>query len=141
MSKMSINYTPELVDEAIKEHIQKHMQVSGVVGIEYLHRRKTQKVSATVFVENSLKVPEVVEEVKPKPILPDNVPVDKSSNIMEVDDLENIPEVDRIDKAPTEFEDLPIGFDAEPIGFEDLPLHEQQEATDADEADVDSLFG
>jgi hypothetical protein len=63
MSGIIINYPPELVDEAIKEHIAKHMNVSGDVTIDYTHRRKTRTVSATVTLRT-----EQIGSVKAEPV-------------------------------------------------------------------------
>lgn len=63
MSGIIINYPPELVDEAIKEHIAKHMNVSGDVTIDYTHRRKTRTVSATVTLNT-----EQIGSVKAEPV-------------------------------------------------------------------------
>jgi hypothetical protein len=57
MPKISINYTPELIDSAIKEHIEKYMNVVGEIEIEYMHRRKTKKVSAEITLSELKSLP------------------------------------------------------------------------------------
>lgn len=66
MSKISINYPPSLIDEAIKEHVQRHMGITGNIEIEYTHRRRTRKVSAEVLVSPIGTMP--VETPVPMPV-------------------------------------------------------------------------
>jgi hypothetical protein len=50
MSKISINYTPDLIDEAIREHVQRTMGISSDIEIHYTHKRRTRRVSAEILI-------------------------------------------------------------------------------------------
>ena len=50
MSKISINYTPDLIDEAIREHVQRTMGISNDIEIHYTHKRRTRRVSAEILI-------------------------------------------------------------------------------------------
>lgn len=50
MSKISINYTPDLIDEAIREHVQRTMGISSDIEIYYTHKRRTRRVSAEILI-------------------------------------------------------------------------------------------
>jgi len=51
-NRLKISYPPELVDQAIKEHIENNMNLTGEFEIDYTHRRKTRRVSADIFIDN-----------------------------------------------------------------------------------------
>ena len=63
MSKLSVIYSPELIDEAIREHIQKRMGVTSSIQVEYTHRRKTKKVSAEVTFSPTLNQSPISDSV------------------------------------------------------------------------------
>lgn len=117
MSGIIINYPPELVDEAIKEHIAKHMDVSGDVTIDYTHRRKTRTVSATVTLRT-----EQIGSVKKDPVV-----VYMTEQMPE----EEIDDTSLIDPEPTESTE---SDDSDDSMFGNLP---DQEPSDESE----DLFG
>jgi hypothetical protein len=112
MSGIIINYPPHLIDEAIKEHIAKHMNISGDVIIDYTHRRKTRTVSATVTLNT-----DQIGSVKAEPI--------KEYMTMET------PE-------ESQAEVVSIGRDGKD-GFGN-PLPKEPESTESEDSD-DSMFG
>ena len=123
--KLTINYSPALIDEAIKEHLAKHLDIKGEIEIEYMHRRKTKKVSAAVFVNSDQTI--------------------NASSTIEVKGLPDIAVIAENTKEALEaitFEDLPLHEQQEATGhvetdeLEDIVEHMQEEETE----DMESLF-
>ena len=110
-------YSPELIDEAVLQHIRITTGYTGKAEITYTHKRTLRKVSAEV-------------------VLTEPVIMATSKAATPIKDLPELEQYEALSIEPIGFDAEPIGFDDEPLGFEDLPVHEQEEASDFENAEV-----
>ena len=137
-NKLVISYTPEQIDEAVKQHIACTTGYTGSTSIEYTHKRKLKKVSAEITLVDPVKVSNLkyedeaiaLGEVSEDPYYVPGLAEEEANYINDgTVDLEGDAHLqEEMEMEEPEQED-------EATAFEELPLHEQQEATGHVETD------
>jgi len=127
-NKLVISYTPDQIDEAVKQHIERTTGYTGDALIDYTHKRTLKKVSAQITLSDPVRVSRAA-----------GIPLAR---------ITEIPAVGGVIE-PGNYEKLAMREDHS-IEFGDLPVHEQEEATqpiqgqDLEEdleADPDNIMG
>lgn len=109
MEKPSVTYGPELIDKLIADHLRKTLNFSGDVEIVYMHRRRSKKVEATVFLSD----PNAVEDEIPEGNLDALAPgaIDTTTNTLAKEDAGSLPAAEV--ETPETPEDAPLEVDSE----------------------------
>ena len=147
-NKLVISYTPQQIDEAIKEHIRNSTGYTGDFEITYTHKRTLKKVSAEI----TLSEPVLVS-------VRSEIPVGVTQGYVSDEDCTSLvdpkPEEDYVTGDTADLQgaaETVIGIDIGSedgdfsatatatlidgnLTFEDLPLHEQEEALGKNEKD------
>jgi len=50
--EMTLYYSPEKINDAVREHIERNLKLNGNMRITYTHKRKTKEVSAEIHILN-----------------------------------------------------------------------------------------
>jgi hypothetical protein len=141
--KMTLQYNSDLIDKAIREHIERNLGITNSVQIVYTHKRKTRSVSAEVHVLNDFDLEGIASIAQaPEPILLDKpATVAKKSKKIEIEPPLELAEILPKEKVTTPAPVITAAVQEPVKAFDKVEVEVAPKAVEEITAEAESLFG